>query len=164
MPKRKAGGSQRGEGDNPRLADGRCLVNELRTFHPELRLCQVIETPSDGLCFLHAALQQLDIESTVYVWKVAMMVLKAMAQTHESWKLHLSDTDFTERMQSLHDFGLARAIETRRMTLVDQMAFAYILDRCCGVAERDWASPRLYIATTSSYNRFWIGVGDIYSY
>ena len=92
-----------------------------------------------------------------------MMVLKAMAQTHESWKLHLSDTDFSERMQSLHDFGLAQAIETRRMTLVDQMALAYILDLCCGVAERDWASPRLY-CDHIFIQSFLDWCGDIYSY
>ena len=132
--------------EDPRVVSGRTLVTELRAEHTQLRYHDVRETPADGLCFLHAVMQQLRIDDPSTEWQVAMAVTQALAENRRTWKLYLDpdEGDHSERMEALEDFGLGGVLRSRRLCLVDLRSFAYILDRCCGVLECDRGSPRLY--------------------
>ena len=146
MTKRKANVTEELSSEDPRVVSGRTLVAELRAEHTQLRYHDVRETPADGLCFLHAVMQQLRIDDPSTEWQVAMAVTQALAENRRTWKLYLDpdEGDHSERMEALEDFGLGGVLRSRRLCLVDLRSFAYILDRCCGVLDCDWGYPRLY--------------------
>eukprot|EP00959_Pyramimonas_sp_CCMP1952_P299459 6263364-Pyramimonas_sp.AAC.1 len=84
------------------------------------------------------------MESVELAWKVVVILLHGMVQNRDEWKMHLEDGFNNERMDALRDSGLAQAIERRRLNATDAASFAYVLDRCCGVAGRDFGCPRRY--------------------
>ena len=146
MTKRPANVLGNAEGEHPRVVCGQALVTSLRGEYTELRNHEVRETTADGLCFLHAAMQQLGIDDPSSEWEVAMAVIQSLAANREKWKLYLEQDEehHRERMEALDDFGLESVLISRRLGDVDLRSFAYLLDRCCGVMDNDWGYPRLY--------------------
>ena len=69
--------------DVARVSMGQRLVEELQVSEPVLLGCEVAATTADGLCFLHAVLQQLDVESPDMVWRLVVVVLHAMVGSRE---------------------------------------------------------------------------------
>ena len=133
-------------GSDARVVAGTLLLTELSAEHVEVCDHDVRQTPADGLCFLHAVMQQLRIDDPSIVWQAAMAVTQALATNRNTWKLYidLDQAAHMERMESLEDFGLGGVLRSRKLCPVDLRSFAYILDRCCGVVSFDWGYPRLY--------------------
>ena len=77
------------ETEDPRVVSGKALVTSLCGQVPELQYHDVKETPADGLCFLHAVLQQLRIDDGGSEWQVAMAVIQSLATNRHMWKDHL---------------------------------------------------------------------------
>ena len=82
--------------EHPRVVTGKTIVSSLSGTYTELLQQEVRETPADGLCFVHAALQQLQIEDATISWQVAMAVLKSLAAHKDIWNWHL------DRAEELH--------------------------------------------------------------
>jgi hypothetical protein len=83
-------------------------------------------------------LQQVDLDDDGFVWKVAMCVLQSMSATREKWQEFLVEDQLEERMETLHQYGLARMLDISSLSGSDKSSLAYILDRCIGVAHHDW--------------------------
>ncbi len=69
MAKRKANLLGDVSSEDPRVVSGQALVTELRAEHTQLRYHDVRETPADGLCFLHAVMQQIRIDDPSTEWQ-----------------------------------------------------------------------------------------------
>ncbi len=127
-----------------RVLRARSLLALAQATTPELAAHDVYLTPADGLCFLHAVAMQLRVESGGFEWDVALAVLNYMAGTMATWQQFVDDEDLQQRLENLAQHGIRHEVEKRGLNSIELSAFAYILDRCCGVAQRDWGSPRLY--------------------
>ena len=66
-----------------RVEAGQRLLGQMQLTEPVLSGCEVGATPGDGLCFLHAVLQQLQVEASEIVWKLVVIVLHAMVGSRE---------------------------------------------------------------------------------
>ena len=78
MVKRSHGAINSCNGDICRVELGQAVLNEASLSEPCLRGCENQETTGNGMCFLHAVLQQLDIESSTCVWPLSMCILEYM--------------------------------------------------------------------------------------
>ena len=137
-----------------RVAQGQAKLESCLVARPDLAGYVVSETIGDGLCFLHAVLQQLRMNPD-HVWKLAMAVLRYMHDHIEEWQAFANGDDLlAERMDVLKGYNLARYLEAAYPTYyfgnvqaaVEEKfeAYALLLDRLQGVRLRDWGSPRLY--------------------
>ena len=129
-----------------RYQDARSLLPSVARLYEEFVDHDVVPVAGDGLCFLHAVLLQLGFESEQLVWPVAAAFLAHLGTNVAAWKALMAEDaqDAGERERHLARVGLLREVERRSLTSQEKQAFCYVLDRCCGIAEGDWSSPRLW--------------------
>ena len=86
---------------------------------------------------------ELRLEENV-LWDVAAVLLYHLSQNIRTWRDYVSETYFQERLRNLTRYELMPHIGRKLLAAADLNAYVYILDRCCGIADRDWGWPRLY--------------------
>ena len=102
-----------------------------------------------GLSFLESVLSQLPFQGQINVWEVALHVVHHVAMTPlHSWRALLpaavpSQTRI-ERDKQLQKHGLAKMLGRVSPGVAHMDVVLYVLDRCCGICDRDWAAPRLH--------------------
>ena len=111
---------------------------------PELRGHQVEDTIADGMCFLNAVVLQLNLDKRYTVWGVAGAFLQWMSSRIPEWAPYVDDEYREERVENLRAHGVMREVERRNILPDLYNAYLYLLDRCAGIVDRDWGSPRLY--------------------
>ena len=128
MTKRKGDSYEDSASEEPRIVSGKALVTSLSGEYTELRNHELQKTPGDGLCFVHAVLQQLRIGDLSIAWQPAMAVTQSLALDRDMWKFHLegAEEQHPERMGALEDLGLDAVLESRRLSDVDLRSFAHI--------------------------------------
>ena len=101
-----------------------------------------------GLSFLDALLWQLELHENVDVWNVALHVLHHVATTpHTSWRAFFSHGVSVEiqrqRAEQFRRHGLTKLLKGLRVDSQKYDVVVYVLDRCCGICDRDWTASRL---------------------
>ena len=127
-----------------RFETARLLLPRVAESHRVFVCHEVVAATGDGLCFLHSALLQLCFDSERMVWQVAAAFLEHLAIKVDAWKAWSGDEFIEDRERNLARCGILREVDRRNLSSRDRQAYCYVLDRCCGVACRDWGTPRLY--------------------
>ena len=109
-----------------------------------LRNCHVEDTIADGMCFFHAISQELEYSDSTKVWYLASAVLLDMASRIEAWQQFCPDDFQDEREANLRRCGLLASLQRRHFSTIAYNAHLYLLDRLCGVNDKDWGYERLY--------------------
>ena len=127
-----------------RLERARAFLAAASKKHKEFAAHDVVETVGDGMCFFHALAMELRLDSQSVHWEVAAALLYHLSRNVRAWRDYVDDEYVEERVSNLKRHGLARHIERQELAAVDLNAYVYILDRCCGIVDRDWGCRRLY--------------------
>ena len=100
-----------GSTPSARVLEGRNRLHECLHQRPDLVGHTVKETPGDGLCFLHAVLQQLRINPG-HIWKVATLVIRHMLAHVADWRAYAVGDDLLhERLSNLRKHNILQYLD-----------------------------------------------------
>ena len=101
-----------------------------------------------GLSFLDAVFWQLELVESIDLWNVAVHVLHHIATTPpRSWRTFLAAGLCAEhqiqRAAQFRKHGVTKVLQGARVASQNYDVLVYVLDRCCGICDRDWTPSRL---------------------